>query len=452
MPNVGADKLVVVTKPVKAGGAKGLGPPGADVGHPQRKESTSESKSYSISKHLVHEAYQKVRANGGSAGVDGQTLEMFGERLEDNLYKIWNRMSSGSYRPPPVKFVEIPKGNGGTRILGVPTVSDRIAQMVVKMVLEPLVEPVFHAGSYGYRSRRSALQAVGQARERCWRHDWVIDLDIKGFFDNLDHALVEKAVARHTDLAWVKLYIGRWLRAPLQKADGTLVERTKGTPQGGVISPLLANLFLHYVFDAWMSRYHPGIPFERYADDAIVHCGSEREAVEVLEAIRKRFAECGLELHPEKTRIVYCKDDDRPGNPANTSFDFLGYTFRPRGAKSRRGRFFLSFLPAMSDKAANSVRGEIRAWKLPSKCCGQSMEEIARVVNPKLNGWLNYFGRYYRSECTRVLGHFNERLAEWARRKYKGISHGLHFLGRVAKQAPRMFALWQHGVMPATGG
>jgi group II intron reverse transcriptase/maturase len=324
--------------------------------------------------------------------------------------------------------------------------------MVATKVLEPLLEPVFLEGSYGYRNRRSALQAVGKARERCWRYDWVIEMDIKGFFDNLDHTLVEKAVAHHTDLAWVKLYIGRWLRAPLQKADGTLVERTKGTPQGGVISPLLANLFLHYAFDAWITRTYPGVPFERYADDAIVHCGSVKEAAEVLEAIRKRFAECALELHPEKTRIVYCKDDDRPGNAANTSFDFLGFTFRPRGAKSRRGKFFLSFLPAMSDEAANSVRGKIRAWKLPSKRCSQSMEEIARFVNPSLNGWLNYFGKFYRSRCTKVLSHFNDRLAEWARRKYKGLSHGLHFLGRVARQSPRMFALWKHGVMPAAGG
>lgn len=405
-------------------------------------------KSYSISKRLVWDAYLRIKENQGAAGVDGQTLEMFEEKVEKNLYKIWNRMSSGSYQPPPVKLVEIPKGNGGTRALGIPTVADRIAQMVVKMVLEPQVEPFFHAGSYGYRSRRSALQAVGKARERCWRRDWVIDLDIKGFFDNLDHALVEKAVAHHTDSDWVKLYIGRWLRAPAQKADGTRIERTKGTPQGGVISPLLANLFLHYTFDMWMSRKYPGVPFERYADDAIVHCESEAEAEAILGAIRSRFAECGLELHPEKTRIVYCKDDDRPGEHPNTSFDFLGYTFRPRGAKNREGVIFSSFLPAMSSKAAQRVRDEIASWRIPKAWSNRSLGEIAGFANPRLRGWLEYYGRYYRSECKKQLHYLNEQLALWAERKYKGVLSGMKLMGRIARQERNLFATWAQGIRP----
>ncbi len=306
------------------------------------------AKPYDISKQLVWEAYLRVKAKRGAAGVDGQSIEAFEVNVKDNLYKIWNRLSSGSYIPPPVKLVEIPKGNGGTRPLGIPTVGDRIAQMVVKMTLEPFVEPHFHAASFGYRPGKSALDAVGIARERCWRKGWVIDLDIKGFFDNLDHELVERAVAHHTEISWVKLYVGRWLRAPVQKPDGTLEARIKGTPQGGVISPLLANLFLHYAFDAWMARTFPVVQFERYADDIIVHCGSEGEAQSMLEAIRSRLANCGLELHPVKTRIVYCKDDDRPGSHSNTSFDFLGYTFQPRRAKTRWGKFFVSFLPAMA--------------------------------------------------------------------------------------------------------
>lgn len=299
-----------------------------------------EAKPYSIPKQLVWDAYRRVKANRGAAGVDGESLVAFEKDLKGNLYKIWNRMSSGSYFPPPVRLVEIPKGNGGTRPLGIPTVGDRVAQTVVKMALEPFLEPVFHSDSYGYRPGKSALDAVGMARKRCWAASWVIDLDIKAFFDSLDHDLVERAVAHHTDNPWIRLYIARWLRAPAQGADGSMEVRTKGTPQGGVISPLLANLFLHYAFDAWMRRNFPGILFERYADDAIVHCRSERQARYVLEAIRRRFGQCGLELHPAKTRIVYCKDDDRCGDSEHVAFDFLGYTFQPRRAKNRWGKHF----------------------------------------------------------------------------------------------------------------
>ena len=303
----------------------------------QWEEPVSEAKPYDIPKHLVWKAYQRVKANRGAAGVDGVSLAAFEKDLKGNLYKVWNRMASGSYHPPPVRLVEIPKDNGGTRPLGIPTIADRVAQTVVKMVLEPLVEPQFHPDSYGYRPGRSALDAVGTARKRCWDSDWVIDLDIKGFFDAIPHDLIARAVAYHTDLAWIRLYVGRWLRAPVEHPDGTRTERTKGTPQGGVASPLLANLFLHYAFDCWMARTFPDIRFERFADDAIVHCRSEAEARSVLEAIRSRLAECGLELHPTKTRIVYCKDDDRPGEHDQLAFDFLGYTFQPRRAKNRWG-------------------------------------------------------------------------------------------------------------------
>ena len=294
------------------------------MANPHGEEPVPEAKPYDIPKRLVWEAYQRVRANRGAAGVDGVSLAAFEKDLKGNLYKVWNRMSSGSYHPPPVRLVEIPKDNGSTRPLGIPTIADRVAQTVVKMVLEPLVEPQFHRDSYGYRPGRSALDAVGRARQRCWDTDWVIDLDIRAFFDSIPHDLVERAVAYHTDVAWVRLYIGRWLRAPVERPDGTLMERIKGTPQGGVVSPLLANLFLHYAFDLWMQRNYPGIRWERYADDAIVHCRSEVEARSVLEAIRSRFAECGLELHAEKTKIVYCKDDDRRGKHEHIKFDFLG--------------------------------------------------------------------------------------------------------------------------------
>ena len=415
-----------------------------------------EAKPYNIPKQLVWEAYQRVKANRGAAGVDGESLAVFEKDLKNNLYKVWNRMSSGSYFPPPVRLVEIPKAGGGMRPLGIPTVADRVAQTVVKMVLEPLVEPVFHEDSYGYRPGKSALDAVGTARKRCWEADWVIDLDIKAFFDSIRHDLVERAVAHHTDLPWVRLYIARWLRAPAQRPDGTLGERTKGTPQGGVISPLLANLFLHYAFDLWMQRTFPGVRFERYADDAIVHCRSERQARAVLAAIRGRFEQCGLELHPTKTRIVYCKDDDRPGKFEHIKFDFLGYTFQPRLAKNRWGKLFVSFLPAISTRAAKAIRQTIRAWRMASTRNNQRLEDLACLTNPVVRGWMNYYGRFYRSKCVQVLRHLNVALAAWAQRKYKRFRRreraSMHWLGRIARRDPKLFVLWELGVRPEAGG
>ncbi len=313
------------------------------------------AKPYCISKQIVWNAYERVKANKGAAGVDEESIEEFEKNLKDNLYKLWNRMSSGSYFPPPVRIVEIPKSDGKMRKLGIPTVSDRIAQMVVKLYLEPVIDPHFHPDSYGYRPGKSAIAAVGAARERCWRYDYVIDLDIKGFFDNLDHELVMKAVRKHTDSKWVLLYIERWLKAPAQDGEGKLIHRTTGTPQGGVISPLLANLFLHYAFDEWMKRNYPQNPFERYADDGVVHCKTEAEANELRKAIEERLANCKLELHPEKTKIVYCKDDDRRKRCPNEKFDFLGYTFRARRSKNRWGKHFINFTPAVSNKAKTKM-------------------------------------------------------------------------------------------------
>lgn len=411
-----------------------------------------EAKPHDIPKQLVWEAYQRVKANRGAAGVDGESLAAFEKDLAGNLYKIWNRMSSGSYFPAPVRLVEIEKKDGGKRPLGIPTVADRVAQTVVKMVLEPKVEPQFHPDSYGYRPGRSALDAVGIARKRCWGEDWVIDLDIKAFFDSIPHDLVERALAHHTDSPWVRLYIARWLRAPMQRADGTREERTKGTPQGGVISPLLANLFLHYAFDLWMQRSYPGVQFERYADDAIVHCRSERQAVEVLDAIRGRFEQCGLELHPVKTRIVYCKDDDRPGEHEHITFDFLGYTFGPRRAKNRWGKYFVNFLPAISNAAAKAIYATIRQWRMASTRNNQRLEDLARLANPSVRGWMNYYGRFYRSKCVQVLQQLNKALAAWVRRKYKRFRRrevaSVRWLRRIAKRDSHFMVLWQLGVKP----
>ncbi len=339
----------------------------------------SDTKPFSISKHLVMQAYKLVKANGGAAGVDQQSLDDFAVDLKDNLYKLWNRMSSGSYFPPPVKAVSIPKKTGGERVLGVPTVEDRIAQTVVKLTFEPMVEPHFLPDSYGYRPGKSALDAIGITRRRCWEQDWVLEFDIRGLFDNIPHALILKAVRYHTDNPWVVLYIERWLKAPLQKPDGTLVERTRGTPQGGVASPVLANLFLHYVFDAWMQRNHPAVPWCRYADDGLVHCRSEQQAQVILRELEQRFLECGLELHPAKTKIVYCKDGSRKGKYPRIQFDFLGYTFRPRVVKNRkRNSIFVSFTPAVSNVALKSMRSHIRkgggrlAPPPPTSCGHQS--------------------------------------------------------------------------------
>ena len=299
----------------------------------------SPGKSFEISKLGVWEAYRKVRANRGAPGVDEVSLAEFEKDLKGNLYKIWNRMSSGTYFPPPVRAVEIPKGHGkGVRVLGVPTVADRVAQTVVARVLEERAERIFHRDSYGYRPGRGALDAVAACRERCWRYDWVVEFDIRAFFDSVSWELVMKAVGSVCDLPWVLLYVRRWLAAPLQQADGTLTERHRGTPQGSAVSPVLANLFLHWALDAWMSRAFPGVPFERYADDGVIHCRDGAEAGQVLAELTARMAEVGLELHPGKTRVVYCQDGRRRGEHPHTSFTFLGFEFRQRRVRPGPGR------------------------------------------------------------------------------------------------------------------
>lgn len=403
------------------------------------------TKSFEISKQIVLEAYKRVKANKGAPGSDGVNFDHFEKDLKGNLYKIWNRMSSGTYFPPPVLIVEIPKGTNGTRRLGVPTISDRVAQMVAKMYFEPLLEPYFHQDSYGYRPNKSALDAVGKARQRCWKYNWVIDLDIKGFFDNLDHELVMRAVAKHVNNKWLPLYIERWLKAPAQMQDGTSISRNKGTPQGGVISPLIANLFLHYGFDKWLERNFPTNSFERYADDAVVHCKTKEEAENLKDKIAARLLECGLELHAEKTKIVYCKDDDRPGRHDNEKFDFLGYTFRPRKVKARNGRYFTGFNPAISKTAAKAIRRRIKSWNF-HRWTEKSIEELAEICRRVLNGWINYYGKYYNSEIYSVLWYLDMKLIIWAKRKYKRIKGSMvmayELIRKIAKHNPGLFPHW----------
>lgn len=405
----------------------------------------SADKPFDISKLEVWNAWLKVKGNKGAAGVDGQSLAAFEEDLQGNLYRIWNRMSSGSYFPPPVKAVEIPKAHGaGTRMLGVPTVADRIAQTVVAAHLEAKVEPIFHADSYGYRPKRSALDAVGICRQRCWKYDWVIDLDIRKFFDSVPWDLVLKAVAAHTAAPWVLLCVKRWLSAPLQQPDGTLLERHRGTPQGSSISPVLANLFMHYAFDLWLSRTFPAIVFERYADDAVVHCVTREQAEEVLAALHARMADVGLQLHPDKTKIVYCRDSNRRGTYQQTSFTFLGYTFRPREARRKDGKRFTSFLPAISQEALKKISQQVRSWRLHRRT-GSTAAELARKINPVVRGWMVYYGAYYQSALYTLLHRLNTYLFRWMMKKYRGLKTWKKAARAMLdgfKRNPKFFAHW----------
>jgi len=407
---------------------------------------STKPKAYDINKMSVYDAYKAVKANAGAAGVDRQTLEQFTQNLKDNLYRIWNRMSSGSYFPPPVRAVPIPKKTGGERILGVPTVADRVAQMVAKTIVERAVEPIFLPDSYGYRPNKSALDAIGVTRERCWKYDWVLEFDIRGLFDNIDHTLLMRAVRKHVTCDWVLLYIERWLTAPMQLADGTLVERTRGTPQGGVISPVLANLFLHYAFDVWMTREYPHLPWARYADDGLIHCRTEAEALAIKAALQARLAVCRLEMHPDKTKIAYCKDSNRKGLYPNTKFDFLGYTFRPILAiNPKQNKVFVGFLPKVSIAALRSMRQAVRALNLRRRTY-TDLTDIAKMLNPLLMGWLNYYGRYTSSALHTFWRYINAQLVAWVMRKYKRYRRrkikASRLLTFIASKNRRLFVHW----------
>lgn len=414
----------------------------------------SSGKSFDIPKQLIWDAYVKVKANKGAAGVDRQSLADFEQDEKNNLYKIWNRMSSGTYFPPPVKAVEIPKADGGVRTLGVPTVADRIAQTAVAMMLEPQVEPMFHPDSYGYRPNRSALDAVGVARRRCWRWPWVLDVDIRGFFDNVPHAPILWAVAQHTTESWVLLYVRRWLTAPIQHPDGTLVVPDRGTPQGSAISPVLSNLFMHYAFDAWLTQTQDSVRFERYCDDIIVHCRSEKQAKFIRGVIADRLGRYGLQLHPEKTKIVYCYQDGRTARPeAATEFTFLGYTFRPRTTRLTDGTLKTGFLPAVSKTACKAMAQVIRGWRLGRRT-DLAFTEVATMINRVVGGWINYYGRFYKSRLIAFLARqINPHLVKWACRKHKRLhrapAKARKRLAQIASTYPGLFVHWRHGALPS---
>lgn len=399
-----------------------------------------ETKTHPITKRMVLDAYKHVRDNRGSAGVDGQSINNYAENLSKNMYKLWNRMTSGSYMPSLVKEVLIPKKSGGYRGLGIPTVEDRIAQQVVKSYLEPKIDATFHSSSFGYRRGRSAHDALAQAHRWCKHLSWVIDMDIKGFFDNIDHDLMMKAVRHYTTEKWVLLYIERWLKAGVLKESG-IVSREKGTPQGGVISPLLSNIFLHFAFDKWMEIHYPYIKFERYCDDIIVHCASLNQAEFLKSKISQRLQQCKLELSLEKTQIVYCPNKKHPSGYKNRSFNFLGYTFRPRWINNPNGGE-LVFTPCMSNVSKRSVKDSVRDMRFKRKQI--PIQRMAALLNPKIQGWVNYYCRWNKWTTTGLWWWLNNRLVRWVMKtRLFSLKRAVRWLKGVYKTQPGLFAHWQ---------
>jgi RNA-directed DNA polymerase len=404
-------------------------------------------KTIPITYQMVEEAYSKVKQGGKAAGIDGESWTTFEAKgAEKQLYVIWNRMASGSYFPQAVREVEIPKKDGKTRKLGIPTIRDRIAQQVVKRYMEERIDSQFHPQSYGYRPLRSARQATGQVRQNCLEQDWVIDMDISKFFDEIDHDLMLKAVDAMLPESWVKLYVQRWLQMQVVKSDGTIEDRgNRGTPQGGVISPLLANLFLHYGLDKWLERHYPHVRFVRYADDAVVHCQSQAEAEQLLVAIKQRLEQIKLRVNETKTKIVYCKDYRRKQDHDQVQFGFLGFSYQPRQAQSRynAGSSFTVFVPEISRENQQKIRENIREtvnWRNTS----QKAEQIAEKLNSKLRGWINYFGIYGTRQLYKTMFYLETKLLKWISRKHKqGIRKSVHDLQKLKQEKPTLFYHWE---------
>jgi RNA-directed DNA polymerase len=413
-------------------------------------------KPYPITKEQVWEAFKLVRQKGEAPGVDGITIEDIEANPEKHLYPVWNRLASGSYYPPAVKRHEIPKGEGKVRILGIPTIKDRVAQMVITKELEEITEPKFSENSFGYRPSRNAHQAIEQARKNCWQYAWVIDMDIKGFFDNIDHGLMIRALRYFTEKKHIILYAKRWLKAPIQLKDGTLIQNLeKGTPQGGVISPVLANIFLHVVFDKWMEINFPDCPFERYADDIIIHVKNEPYARKVLSSVRERLEECKLELHPEKTKLVYCNREGRrkKGKVKLQQFDFLGYTFRPRKLMTKDGKLMFGFSPSISRKSTKRIVAHCRALSF-HRWTHMDIHQLSQALSAKIRGWVHYYGKFHLSGLKTAFLHLNRRLAKWAFNKYKRfkrrktVYYAKLWLRQVAKNYKYLFPHWKYEFTP----
>jgi RNA-directed DNA polymerase len=416
----------------------------------------NETRVFPITKEQVWESFKLVKANGGTAGVDGITIDDIAAHPRKHLYPVWNRLSSGSYFPPAVKRVEIPKSDGGVRPLGIPTVKDRVAQLVIAKELEEQVDKHFSPNSFGYRPAKSAHQAIEQARINCWRYPWVIDVDIKGFFDNIDHELLLHAVSKFTDRKHILLYVKRWLKAPVQLKDGTLIENIeKGTPQGGVISPLLANIFLHFVFDKWMEEKFSNNPFERYADDIIIHAKNEPEARHLLKSLRERFEQCKLELHPAKTKLVYCnrKGRRKRKEAKERQFDFLGYTFRSRSVKTKEGTIIFGFSPSISRESTKRISEEGRKLGF-HRWTHLDIVGMSKALRSKIVGWLNYYGKFHKSAMKVAFRHLNSRLVKWTYNRYKrfkrrkALRSARLWLRQISKEYAYLFPMWQHGFTP----
>lgn len=432
----------------------------AGVKRKGRVEPSSQRRSRSLPCHFkvvpiylsdVIKAYKKVKRNKGAAGVDGQSLSDFAENLGQNLYNLWNRLTSGNYQVSPVKEVEIPKSDGGVRKLGIPTVTDRIAQEVIKSYLEPRLDRIFSPYSYGYRSQKNAHKAICQVRKNCWRYQYAIDLDIKSFFDEVSHDLLMKALRKHVSEKWVLDLINKWLNAPIEEKDGKYRYRIgQGTPQGGVISPLLSNLFLHYVLDAWLVKVAPRLTMVRYADDAIIHCRTAKEAEWLMRRLRQRMEACSLRLHPDKTKIVQCKKE---GSPPEADyplhFDFLGYRFQPRTKQRKNGSKYLSYDCAISPKSEKRITEVLRESNF-QRWSFVGIEVIAAKFNAKLRGWYNYYGEIEKFLVRRIFERFNYRLLKWAIKKYKRLKGSFRKAGRwlrnLASVRPDLFHHWKHKI------
>ena len=403
------------------------------------------TKSFVIPKELVWRAWLSVKANKGTYGIDKQSIEDFERNLGGNLYKLWNRMSSGTYFPPPVRGVDIPKKQGGVRTLGIPAVSDRVAQTVAKLVLELQLDPKFHPSSYGYRPGKSAHDAIGATRQQCWKFDFVLEFDIRGMFDNIPWDLILKALKHHTNEPWIILYVKRWLEADLVKGGQEIVQRTKGTPQGGVVSPILMNLYMHYAFDLWMGREFPELPWCRYADDGLVHCKSAEQAELVKMRLQSRLSDCGLEIHPDKTKVVYCADANRRASYPNTKFTFLSYDFCARPSKSGAGIVFMSFTATVSKAALKRMRRHIKYQLKLGNRVDLSLEQIAAWINPITRGWIQYYGKFHRSALRSIAKYIEAALARWVCRKYitiKARKDAYCFLSAVRKRQPTLLGHW----------
>ncbi len=411
-----------------------------------KKEMT---KSLPISKRMVYNSYLKVVEKRGGAGIDRESIVMFNANLRGNLYKIWNRLTSGSYFPPPVRTVFIPKKQGGERPLGIPTVGDRIAQGVVKEYLEPALELVFHGSSFGYRPNRGAHDALEQCKDNCIKKAWVLDVDIKGFFDNINHQILLELLGQHTQEKWVLMYAERWLKAGVEQKDGSIAARTKGTPQGGVISPLLANIYLHHAFDKWMDEESSACPFERYADDIVIHCSSKEEAEQMLAKLKARMNEFDLTLHPEKTKIVYARNYQRKEKHDKESFTFLSYSYQPRRIKGKfgEGNWLLIFSADICQNAKTSIRTAIKEV-LRTQWSTQPLEWFAKRLNPKIRGWINYYTKFAKGETYGLFYYLNELIRKWIRNTYKIGNKGNLFKKYHQIQAanPNLFYHWRLGI------